>query len=237
MNRIDVEVSKRFEISRAAAGSAILEGRVRINGLVVSKSSKRVCADDVVECELPRFVGRGGCKLLAAIEACGIVLEGRVCLDVGASTGGFTDCMLQHGAGLVHAVDVGSAQLHERLRTHPSVSFLENTNILDVPYLSPPPSFFAVDVSFVSVLKLLPHICGLLDFSEQYGAVSAVLVKPQFECGRGAVSRRGIVRDEKLCQEAARRVAKELCILIGRPVQYIGKSPVEVGNTEYLIVC
>lgn len=200
---------------------------------------------DTLECTLPRFVSRGGLKLLSAINECNIRLDNRVCLDVGASTGGFTDCMLQHRAAFVHAVDTGTSQLHESLLQNPRVNKLENTNILNIHTLSPVPSFAAVDVSFVSVTKILPHICSLLAIEDVADdeAIIAVLVKPQFECGRSALSKRGVVHDKRTQLQAVELVCAQLGQLLkSRQALHTAPSPIlggnskHGGNTEFLVV-
>ena len=234
MERLDTAVARRLDISRSAAKALIIQGEVSLNGLCIDKPSVVVLEQDLLECARPRFVGRGGHKLMSVIEAFGINIDGRVCLDVGSSTGGFTDCMIQNGARLVHAIDVGDKQLHESLRGRSDVCLRENTNILDVEVLSPVPSFATVDVSFVSVTKLLSHICGLID--KDYDISMVVLVKPQFECGPGSVSKRGIVRDDKTRMAAVDKVAGVLTSLLRRQPKHIAHSPVPTGNMEYLIV-
>ena len=234
--RLDVELSQLAGISRTTARELITAGCVRVNGVTAAKPGAQLRDTDTVEYDLPRlsYVSRGGHKLHAALDAFGVDLGSRVCLDVGASTGGFTDCMLQRGAALVYALDVGTAQLHPNLRTDERVRSIENTNILAVSpgYFDPTPSFAAIDVSFVSAAKILPHAAQLLG---KHDAQIIVLVKPQFECGRAALSKRGVVRDKKAHQAAVEQVAKagEDARLILRAVT---ESPIKGGdgNTEYL---
>jgi len=223
-------------MSRSAAKELINAGGARVNGLTVTKPGAQVCESDLLEYDLPSvsYVSRGGHKLQAALDTFGIDLGSRVCLDIGASTGGFTDCMLQNGATLVYALDVGTAQLHPRLREDVRVRSIENTNILSVHPgdLNPLPAFTAIDVSFVSASKILPHAARLL---EGNGNKIIVLVKPQFECGRANLSKRGIVRNEKVRKAALALVVKAGNAAGLRFRTYI-ESPIKGGdgNTEYL---
>jgi len=233
-SRLDVAVTQLSGLSRSAAKELITSGNVRVNGTIVTKPGLQVNPDDTIEYTLPdiTFVSRGGYKLLAALEAFNINLHDRVCLDVGASTGGFTDCMLQHGACLVYAIDVGTAQLHPTLRADTRVHSLENTNILDITlhHFSPIPTFATVDVSFVSSTKILPHLTSLNSLEQ-----IIVLVKPQFEVGKSNLSKSGIVRNEKsrikaldTVIQAGKSAGLHFCDAIESPVS--GGD----GNIEYL---
>ena len=175
--------------SRARAQAAIRAGLVRVDGRVLSRASETVVPGASVEAAAPHpFASRGGLKLAAALDAFGIDPGGLACLDVGASTGGFTDVLLTRGAAHVHAVDVGRDQLHPRLRADPRVTCLEGTDIrsLDPAGLDPPPRLASVDVSFISLRLVLPAVWPLL----MPGATLAALIKPQFEAGRGRVGRK-----------------------------------------------
>jgi len=180
--------------SRARAQAAIAAGRVTADGVLVRKASDEIspAAAIAAQPEHP-FVSRGGVKLAAALDRLALDVEDRVCLDVGASTGGFTEVLLQRGAGRVYAVDVGSHQLHPRLRGRDDVVSLEQTDIrkLDPSQLPQQPDFAAVDVSFISLKLVLPAVGRLLGSR----ATILALIKPQFEAGRGE-ARKGIVRDE-----------------------------------------
>lgn len=182
--------------SRDAAVRMILAGEVTVGGMVVDKPAKSIPADTVIHVlhANTRFVGRGGEKLDAALEAGSINPQGLICLDVGCSTGGFTDCLLQRGAARVYAVDVGYGQFAWRLRQDPRVVLHERTNIryIDASTIPEPVRLVVIDVSFISLKKVLPPLVPLL----HPGATLIALVKPQFEVGKGQVGRGGVVRDD-----------------------------------------
>jgi 23S rRNA (cytidine1920-2'-O)/16S rRNA (cytidine1409-2'-O)-methyltransferase len=199
-------VARGLAASRAEAARLILAGRVRAAGAPADKAGRRLPDDAPVELvQVSPYVGRGGEKLAGALAALGVAVAGRVCLDVGASTGGFTDCLLAHGARLVYAVDVGHGQLHPRLRGDPRVVVLERVNArhLDPARFAVRPTLATVDVSFVSLGKVLPAVAACL---ADPGEIVA-LVKPQFEVGRALVGKGGVVRDPARHAEAIRGVA------------------------------
>jgi len=222
---------------RDTAKRHIEAGDVTVNGRVVTKPSAPITADDTVCCNVQeRYVGRGGYKLEKAIEAADLHLNGVVAMDVGASTGGFTDCMRQHGARLVYAVDVGSNQLHTKLREDAAVVCLEHTDIRDAAvceYIHETPSFCSVDVSFISLSQVLPSTLNLLSPDARL----VCLIKPQFEAGRSAVGKNGVVKDR-----AVHRAV--LCDLLSCFSEYgcgcrmLTYSPIRggEGNIEYLAV-
>lgn len=207
-------VARGLASSRAEALRLILAGRVTAAGVPVDKGGRLLPPDAAVRVrEAPRFVSRGGEKLEAALRALGVDPAGCVCLDVGASTGGFTDCLLHLGARRVYAVDVGHGQLHPRLRADPRVRCLEGVNARHlVPALFPePPSLAVVDVSFISLEKVLPAVAACL--AVPAGGTAAgqrptivALVKPQFEAGPRAVGRGGVVRDPAVHREVLLRL-------------------------------
>jgi 23S rRNA (cytidine1920-2'-O)/16S rRNA (cytidine1409-2'-O)-methyltransferase len=208
--RVDTLLAERgLADSRTSAAASVRAGLVRVGagGERAQKPSQLVAEDaDLVLEERPRFVSRGGIKLENAIEALRIPIESRACLDVGASTGGFTDCLLQHGAARVVALDVAYGQLDWRLRGDPRVEVIERVNarhlnLGDLPYA---PELVTVDVSFISLAKVLPALSGLL---APHGEVLA-LVKPQFELGRGRVGRGGVVPEAADRREALVSVAR-----------------------------
>ncbi len=222
---------------RDAAKRHIEAGEVTVNGRVVKKPSVAVGDEDVVCCDVrERYVGRGGYKLEKAIETAHLTLEDTVAMDVGASTGGFTDCMRQHGARLVYAVDVGSGQLHHRLRADAAVVSLENTDIRDASLkasLQETPAFCSIDVSFISLKQVLPSVLSLL--APQ--ATLVCLIKPQFEAGRHALGKNGVVKDRTVHLSVVRDLLaffEELdCACV-----HLTYSPIRggEGNVEYLAV-
>jgi len=199
-------VARGLASSRAEAARLILAGRVRLPGGGLAKAGRLVAPDAPLEpVRVAPFVGRGGEKLAGALEAFGVSVAGRVCLDVGASTGGFTDCLLARGAQLVHALDVGHGQLHPRLRGDPRVVVWEGVNArrLEPRRFTDAPSLATIDVSFISLEKVLPAVVACLA-----GPVEIVaLVKPQFEVGRARVGKGGVVRAWEARRDAVRGVA------------------------------
>lgn len=223
--------------SRDAAVRMILAGKVKSNGAIVDKPSRVIPTDAVIEIigESKPFVSRGGEKLAAALDASSIAPRGMICLDVGCSTGGFTDCLLQRGAARVYAVDVGYGQFDWRLRQDPRVVLIERTNIRYIPPSSipEPVDLVVIDVSFISLTKVLPPIMQFL----RSPAHVIALIKPQFEVGKGQVGRGGVVRDDTQRAEAAQRVvgfAEEVGLRTMRTVA----SPIKgkKGNQEILAI-
>jgi 23S rRNA (cytidine1920-2'-O)/16S rRNA (cytidine1409-2'-O)-methyltransferase len=185
--------------------AAILAGSVRMGGMPVAKAGQPVGPDAVFEvAEGPRYVSRGGLKLSGALDAFCMDVAGARAVDVGASTGGFTDCLLQHGAASVTAVDVGYGQLAWQLRTDPRVTVLERTNIrnVDGELAGAPFGLAVIDVSFVGLAKVLPAVAALLEPTAEMLA----LVKPQFEAGKARVGKRGVVRDPAVHADVLRQV-------------------------------
>jgi 23S rRNA (cytidine1920-2'-O)/16S rRNA (cytidine1409-2'-O)-methyltransferase len=221
--------------SRARAQAAIRAGLVRVDGRPLARASDSIAPGARVEAQADHpYVSRGGLKLAAALDAFGIDPAGRPCLDVGASTGGFTEVLLSRGAAHVHAVDVGRDQLHPRLRHDSRVASLEGTDIraLDPGCLAPRPSLASVDVSFISLRLVLPALPPLL----AQGAEVVALIKPQFEAGRERVGRGGIVRDAAIRAEVCATV-RSLLEERGATILGLVPSPIEGGdgNVEYLI--
>lgn len=234
--RVDVLlVARGLCESRETARRLVLAGEVRSGGVPVAKPGTRLAADAPLEvAEKPRFVGRGGLKLEAALDAFAIGVAGRVCLDIGASTGGFTDCLLQRGAARVHAVDVGTNQLAWKLRCDPRVVVREQCNArrLTVGELGERVSLVVADVSFISLTLVLPAAFGVL---EEGGEV-VCLVKPQFELARGDIGKGGIVRDRRLHERAVERVRRCVIGELHRAWRGVIDSPITGadGNREFL---
>jgi 23S rRNA (cytidine1920-2'-O)/16S rRNA (cytidine1409-2'-O)-methyltransferase len=236
MTRLDVWLAEHgLAESREKAQALVMAGRVRVDGQPAAKAGTRVRDGAEVTVDPgPAHVGRGALKLAGALDALSISPDGLVAIDVGASTGGFTQVLLERGAVRVYAVDVGRAQLHDKLRQDPRVVVLERTNArLLSPAVVPEPCGIAVmDVSFISVRRILPALREVL----APGASAVVLVKPQFEVGRGQVGRGGIVREPALHLQALRDVAGESQAL-GYGVRGACPSPVPgaEGNREFFL--
>ena len=219
--------------SRTRAQAAIAAGRVTADGVVLRKASDSIAPDAHLEASDHPWVSRGALKLIAALDHFGFDPSGRVCLDVGASTGGFTEVLLARGARHVTAVDVGRDQLHARLRGRPDVTSLEETDIrtLEPARLAEPPDFATVDVSFISLKLVLPALGSLLRRPAQLVA----LIKPQFEAGRSRV-KKGIVRDAAV-QAAVCGDIVAFAGSCGWDVIGVMPSPIEggEGNREFLM--
>lgn len=235
--RLDVELVDRGLVqSRERAKVVIMEGLVYVNGQKSDKAGTPVKEDDRIEVrgETLRYVSRGGKKLEKAMQVFPVVLEGCTCMDIGASTGGFTDCMLQNGAVKVYAVDVGYGQLAWSLRTDERVVNLERTNIryITEEQVPQPVDFISVDVSFISLTLVLPVAHRLL----KDGAQMVCLVKPQFEAGKDKVGKKGVVRDPQIHREVIRKVI-DCAAELGFWVRGLDFSPIKgpEGNIEYLL--
>ena len=230
-------VERGLAETRQKAQAMILAGEVLVEEQKVEKSGTLVRADAPLRLLGGgiRYVGRGGLKLEAALDSFAIDVAGKVCLDVGASTGGFTDCLLQYGASRVYAVDVGVGQLDWRLRNDPRVRVREKFNArrLAPEDIGEPVDLISVDVSFISVTLILPRLPALLKEDGQ----AVVLVKPQFEVGRGQVGKGGIVRDPQLHSAAVEKVgaaAKSAGMVVAG--QMPSPIPGSEGNQEFLLL-
>jgi 23S rRNA (cytidine1920-2'-O)/16S rRNA (cytidine1409-2'-O)-methyltransferase len=235
--RLDVALAARGLCdSREQAKRLILAGEVMINGQRAAKAGTSVSTDDVLEVkEKPRYVSRGGFKLEGALQAFGIDVAGFTCMDVGASTGGFTDCLLQHGAAKVYAFDVGTNQLAWKLRSDPRVVSREQFNVRhlqpsDVPGMI---DFAVFDVSFISLQLVMPPVMSVLH--PEHGAIIC-LIKPQFELTREDVGRGGIVRDPALHRQAVEKIRDFVSRQAGFHWRGVIESPIKGtdGNTEFL---
>lgn len=233
--RLDVYLSDNNIVkSRSLAASLIKQGSVEVNGRICTKPSFAVSDDDTVKIigELPKYVGRGGLKLEKALAYYRLHLDGAVCVDIGASTGGFTDCMLQNGAEKVYSVDVGTDQLDEKLRNDSRVISMEKTDIRNCVGTLPQVDFISIDVSFISLKLVLPSAFALL----KDGGECVALIKPQFEAGKAHLSKNGIVRDTKVHKKVCEEIA-EFASAAGFERGETIPSPITGGdgNTEYLI--
>jgi len=232
--RLDVLLVERGLVeSRERGKRLIMAGQVLVEGRVVDKPGARVPVDaDIrLRARLP-YVSRGGIKLAAALEAFGVDVEGAVAADVGASTGGFTDCLLQRGARRVYAIDVGYGQLAWRLRRDPRVVVMERTNVRYLDSLPEPIDLATVDVSFISLELVLPKVMGWL----KPGGEIIALIKPQFEAGREKVGKGGVVRDPQVHRAVLRKILG-WAVDHGLVVRGLIPSPIKgpAGNVEFLV--
>lgn len=234
--RVDVLlVQRKIAESRHKAQALILAGKITVNGRVAKKAGELISVDSEInlkENPFP-FVSRGGVKLQKAIEEFGIDVKGLICLDIGASTGGFTDCLLQNGAKKVIALDVGKNQIHEKLKKDPKVTVIEdyNARFLKKEDLHFEIDLVVIDVSFISLKLILKAVKEALPYSKV-----VALVKPQFEAGREKVGKGGVVKDEKVKMDVLESV-KSFSASIGYTVYGETKSPIKgpKGNEEFLI--
>jgi 23S rRNA (cytidine1920-2'-O)/16S rRNA (cytidine1409-2'-O)-methyltransferase len=228
-------VERGLAPSRERAQAMILAGLVTVGGRPAEKAGAQVPADAEVGVAGPPhpYVSRGGVKLAAALDHFGLDPGAKVCLDVGASTGGFTDCLLQRGASRVYAVDVGYGQLDARLRNDDRVAVMERTHIRELASLPERPALAVIDVSFISLTQVLPNVTALLAPSARIVA----LVKPQFEAGKDEVPRDGVVRDALLQATVVGRVAW-WCVNAGLRVRDVCVSPLlgAAGNREFFLL-
>lgn len=255
--RLDKLVLERgLAPSRERAISLILAGRVLANEQKVTKAGAAIEGDAEIRIlgEQMQYVSRGGLKLRGALDRWNIDLQGRICVDVGASTGGFSDCMLQAGAAGVVAVDTGYGQMAMLIRSDPRVRLLERTNARLLPAgailheadmlqkslgIVASPEFFAMDVSFISATLVLPALVRSLALAEErWTGMGVVLVKPQFEAGRQWVGKGGIVRDPVAHELAVQRV-RDAVTTLGGTVIDVAESPITgaEGNHEFLLLC
>jgi len=248
--RLDVLLVERGLVkSRAKAQAVIMAGQARVNGQVIDKASATFEESVVLTVDSgPRFVSRGGEKLLGALEAFPVKVAGVTAVDVGASTGGFTDCLLQHGAARVYAIDVGKGILHWKLRNDPRVVVMEETNARYVTLLPEPVQLAVCDASFISLKILLPVMkkwltpLRLPPFSTEMGGETEgggeiiTLIKPQFEAGRkDAAQGQGVIRDLEVHRRVLREVL-EFAVETGFGIRGLARSPLlgPKGNAEFL---
>jgi 23S rRNA (cytidine1920-2'-O)/16S rRNA (cytidine1409-2'-O)-methyltransferase len=231
--RLDVLVTKSgLAPSRERAQALILAGKVRVRGETVRRPDRSVSEDAPIAVDAePGYASRGALKLAPALERLGVDPAGRVCADIGASTGGFTDVLLRRGAAKVYAIDVGRGLLHWRLRQDPRVVVIERVNARDLETLPEPVSLVVIDVSFISLEKIMPAVRRAAPDAEV-----VALFKPQFEVGRGEVGRGGIVRNASAIESALARF-RDWCAANGFIVE--AEAPSEVagaeGNREFFL--
>lgn len=233
-SRLDMALVERgLADTRSKAQALVLAGAVMVRGLAVTRAGHRVASDDDISLRQgPRFVSRGGEKLRHALDEFGIGVTGQVCADIGASTGGFTDCLLQAGASRVYAVDVGYGQLDYALREDPRVVVMERVNARYLTGLPEQVSLVTIDVSFISLRLIIPVAWRLLE----EGGECVALVKPQFEAGRQQVGKKGVVSDPEIHRSVLSRVVSyaedERFVVSG-----LTRSPLKgpAGNVEFLL--
>ncbi|MDR2902976.1 MAG: TlyA family RNA methyltransferase [Clostridiales bacterium] len=234
--RLDAAVARRCGFSRAYAKEVIEAGKVFIGGAAKMKPGEKVRAgiEMTVRDAGMKYVGRGGYKLEKALAAFGVSVENKICIDVGASTGGFTDCMLQKGAARVYAIDAGTAQLSEKLSDDSRVVSMEKTKFQDVGKGEIPDEidFIAADIAFSSLSKIMENIALLLGDAGE----AVLLVKPQFEAGKGMVDKKGVVKDARIHKRVIAAIYSEMKAFGLNPRQ-LTFSPFkgQDGNIEYLI--
>jgi 23S rRNA (cytidine1920-2'-O)/16S rRNA (cytidine1409-2'-O)-methyltransferase len=229
-------VDRGLADSREKAKALVLAGAVRVNGQKLEKPGHSIAQDASIEVtQKLRYVSRGGLKLEAALDQFGIDPAGMTCLDIGSSTGGFTDCLLQRGAASVYAIDSGTSQLDWKIRSDPRVFVKENYNArhLEASHFPAPVDLLVCDVSFISVTLVLPPAQALL----REGAQMVILIKPQFEAGREQVGKGGIVRDASVHHEVCTRIETFVQARLGFANTRIIDSPIlgAEGNQEFLL--
>jgi 23S rRNA (cytidine1920-2'-O)/16S rRNA (cytidine1409-2'-O)-methyltransferase len=224
---------KHPQYSRTQIQSWIMRGKARIAGNVETKAGIAVADDAIVDLEVnePKFVSRGGIKIEHALEHFGIDVTGLVALDAGISTGGFTDCLLQHGAKKVYGVDVGYGQVHDKIRRDERVILIERTNVRNLTDVGEKIDLISLDLAFISILKVMDAVCSLLKENGQL----VTLIKPQFEARREDVGKGGIVRDPRVHQEVIKRITTGI-EEFGVSCVGVTTSPIEGadGNKEFL---
>lgn len=231
--RLDILVTDRsLAPSRTKASAMIMAAEVLVDGQVVDKPGMKVAVDSEITVKAkPRYVGRGGLKLEGALLAFNIAVQGKVCADVGASTGGFTDCLLQNGAKRVYAIDVAQGIIDYALRQDDRVTLMEKTNARYLEQLDEPVSLVAIDVSFISLKLILPSVQKWLSTTAEI----ITLIKPQFEAGKQDVGKGGIVKDPTVRERVLEEILS-FCREIGLQVVDVIQSPItgQKGNVEYL---
>ena len=236
--RLDVlMVNNGLVASRELAKAYIMAGDVYVDGNKEDKAGTKIDVNANIELrgKVMPYVSRGGYKLEKAMEVFPVTIEGKICMDIGSSTGGFTDCMLQNGASKVYSIDVGYGQLAWKLRNDERVVCMEKTNVRYITEEQVPdkPQFASVDVSFISLTKVIPPALNVMSDDAQL----VCLIKPQFEAGREKVGKKGVVRDKKVHEEVILKII-DFAFEIGLNVIGIDFSPIKgpEGNIEYLIM-
>jgi len=232
--RLDILVQERNpQLSRNQIQAFIMQGKVQVNGNPITKAGQLVSVDADITMDLqePKYVSRAGLKLEHALDQFSIDVQGKVALDAGLSTGGFTDCLLQKGIARVYGVDVGYGQVHEKIRNDPRVVVMERTNLRHLDTLPEMVDIVTLDLSFISVLKVMDTVCNVL----KKGGALVVLIKPQFEAQKHQVGKGGIVKDEAVLKEVIDKVTQGI-EAYGFALQGVIDSPITgtMGNREFL---
>ncbi|WP_250277435.1 TlyA family RNA methyltransferase [[Clostridium] colinum] len=233
-NRLDIAIKEKYGYSREYSKEIILKGYVKVNNKNIKKPSFKVADTDIIVLSkeaIPKYVSRGGFKLEKALEYFNICIKNKDCMDIGASTGGFSDCMLQNEANLIYAIDVGDSQLNEKIINNSKVISIENMDIRDF-VIDKKFDFISVDVSFISLKKI---IYKLNDFIKDTGIIT-LLIKPQFEAGRENIDKNGIVKNKNVHIKVLEDISN-FCKEHGFFIQGLTYSPIKggKGNIEYLI--
>ncbi len=234
-------VSKGYFDTKSQAQGNILAGKVKINGEVLTKAGTQINIEKTYNIEIKSmpYVSRGGFKLEKALKEFNINLDNKICIDAGASTGGFTDCMLQNNAAKIYAVDVGYGQIAWKLRSNPKVVIIEKTNIKNAAFKEiykenkEKAEFCSMDLSFISITKVLENIKNLMNLEKQE---IIALIKPQFEAGKAQVPKSGVVKDKNIHVNVIKNIVNYACEINFSPVN-LTYSPIQgpAGNIEYLI--
>ncbi|MGE4168284.1 MAG: TlyA family RNA methyltransferase [Candidatus Babeliales bacterium] len=232
--RLDALLAERYpELSKTFIQSIIMQGKVSVDGVKVTKPGTQIAPDARIEADLeePKYVSRAGFKLEKALEHFGIEVKNYVVLDAGLSTGGFTDCLLQHGAQKVYGIDVGYGQVHEKIRQDERVVVMERTNLRHLEALPEPVDLVTLDLSFISVLKVMDTVVQNLKPDGKL----IVLIKPQFEAEKHQVGKGGVIKDAAVHQEVIDKVVEGIKAY-GFDLVGVLDSPIEgaTGNKEFL---
>lgn len=235
-SRLDIAIKKKFNFSREYSKEIIFKGYVYINGKVICKPSFKVNICDKIELNdmaIPKYVSRGGFKLEKALREFSIEIKNKVCIDIGSSTGGFTDCMIQNNANKVYAIDVGTNQLSKKLLNCKNIIPMQNTDIRNICIsdFKEKIEFISIDVSFISVKKILKNVFSLIDKDGEL----IILIKPQFEIGKQNIYKRGIVKNKNVHIKILEDII-DFSKQIGLYVYGLTFSPIKgsKGNIEYL---
>lgn len=231
--RLDILVSEKFNISRSKAQAIIMAGEIFVDGVISTKAGENIAEDREITLKTPfPYVSRGATKIEQAVTEFKIELSGKIICDIGASTGGFTDFCLQNGAVKIYAIDTGYGQLDQKLREDSRVINMERTNIKNIDSLPDPIDIFVIDVSFISLKKVLPQ-CKQIEA----GAPAVALIKPQFEVGKSIADKtKGVIRDETIRQAVVADISN-FAESLGYEISGLTESPITgaKGNKEFLI--